>query len=368
MKKLGFVLVAVMFLSFAATSGCGGDDNKDDKTTEDITPTEDISGEEDVAETPEDNTGGDASEFDILLTWLEGDNGDYINASAPKVVGAADVMAEGMDAWVILDTRSQDKYGPDENGDWKKEPNGIADYEDGHIAGATLVEWNAMHTYAAANLSMDDKILVACHTGHLAGHAVATLNLLGYDAYALKFGMSAWHTDFDVWSGKTASTYADQFVSDATAKPEAGDYPTLDTGKATGEEILMARMDAIFAESPRFIEIPDVMAAPEDYFIVNYWPEAEYTEVGHIPGSYQYTPLASLHSSADLATLPIDKTIVIYCYSGQHGSQVALWLTLLGYDARDLKFGTNGMIYDNMTKKQWSGADTGPAGYDYVTE
>jgi len=89
--------------------------------------------------------------------------------------------------------------------------------------------------------------------------------------------------------------------------------------------------------------------------------------VNGYPGSYQYTPKSSLHSAADLATLPTDKTIVIYCYSGQHGSQAALWLTLLGYDARDLKFGTNGMIYDIMIKKQWPGADTGPAGYDYVT-
>ena len=48
---------------------------------------------------------------------------------------------------------------------------------------------------------------------------------------------------------------------------------------------------------------------------------------------------------------------MIYCYTGQHGSQVASWLTLIGYDAYDLKFGTNGMIFSQMTKKTWHGAE-----------
>jgi hypothetical protein len=33
-----------------------------------------------------------------------------------------------------------------------------------------------------------------------------------------------------------------------------------------------------------------------------------------------------------------------------------------------VKFGTNGMIYDDMTSHKWAGAEMGPAGYDYVTD
>ena len=310
-----------------------------------------------------------ADEFEILITYLEGDNGNYINDAAPKVVNASDVMAEGLEEWHIIDIRGKDKYGPDGDGVWKKEPNGKPDYEDGHIAGATFVALADMKTYAETNLTADDKILVACHTGQGAGHAVLVLNLLGYDAYSLKWGMSSWHADFDIWSGKLSSDYAGQFVQDAdTGKNEPGDYPTLTTGEATGEAILAARIDELLAGDPKFMVIPDLVSAPEDFYVVNYWPEEEYLAPGHFEGAHQYTPKSSLHTTADLATLPTDQTIAVYCYSGQHGSQVAAFLTLLGYDARDVKFGTNGMIFDQMIKKQWPGAEDGPQGYDYVTD
>jgi rhodanese-related sulfurtransferase len=56
--------------------------------------------------------------------------------------------------------------------------------------------------------------------------------------------------------------------------------------------------------------------------------------------------------------------IAVYCYSGQHGSQVAVYLTLLGYDAWDVLYGTNGMIYDTMTASKWPG----PGDFEYVID
>jgi rhodanese-related sulfurtransferase len=305
------------------------------------------------------------AEFDILVEYLEGEGGDYINAGAPKVVNAADVVAEGLENWVILDIRDKDKYGPDGNGDWTMGANGTADFEEGHIPGAVSVAWNAVVTYAEENLTKEDKILVVCYTGQQAGQAVVILNLLGYDAYSLKWGMSAWNEVFDLWTANTGNDYAGQFTTDPDeGKNDPGDYPLLETGKTTGEEILRARIDAFNADNKvRIVTPADFFAAIDDYYVINYWPEAEYLDPGHIVGSHQYTPLSSLHTAADLATLPTDQPIAVYCYSGQHGAQVATWLTLLGYDAWDVKFGTNVMIYDQMTKKQW----TGPGEYEFVT-
>jgi len=44
--------------------------------------------------------------------------------------------------------------------------------------------------------------------------------------------------------------------------------------------------------------------------------------------------------------------------------RVAAYLRMIGYDAKSLKFGTSGMIYDEMTKSRWSEAAL--IGYDYV--
>jgi rhodanese-related sulfurtransferase len=83
----------------------------------------------------------------------------------------------------------------------------------------------------------------------------------------------------------------------------------------------------------------------------------------------QYTPKESLKLAADLKTLPTNKTIVVYCYTGQTSSHLAAYLRLLGYDAKTLMFGTNGMIYDNMVATGGMSVfkSSEIMGYDFVT-
>jgi rhodanese-related sulfurtransferase len=85
---------------------------------------------------------------------------------------------------------------------------------------------------------------------------------------------------------------------------------------------------------------------------------------GHIPGAVQYTPKQSIKLAADLKTLPTDKTIVVYCCTGQNSANLTAYLRVLGYDAKSLLFGTNGMIYNDMTTSKWSASAI--MGYDYV--
>lgn len=364
MKLLRIWLALGLALSLAA---CGGDDKKTDDPV-DVVAGEDTTGEGDVLEGEDgldEDVAVESSEFELLVNYLEGDGGDYVNTAAPKIISAADVMAEGLDAWTIIDIRTADLYGPDANGVWAKEANGVVDYDDGHIEGAIMVSLKELPAWAAENLTGDEKLLVVCYTGHTAGHGTLILNLLGYDAYSLKFGMSGWHKDFDLWTGKLGSDYVDTFVKDAApALPEAGDYPVLDTGMATAEEILAARITDLLETGPAFMNWSDLMAAPEDYYIVNYWGEEDYLGMGHVDGAFQYTPKATLSTATALATLPTDKPIAVYCYTGQTGSQIAAYLTILGYDAYDVKFGTNAVIYDGMTSHKWT-AET-PAGYAYT--
>jgi rhodanese-related sulfurtransferase len=72
--------------------------------------------------------------------------------------------------------------------------------------------------------------------------------------------------------------------------------------------------------------------------------------------------------SADLKTLPTDKTIVVYCYTGQTSANLAAYLRLVGYDAKSLKFGTNGMIFNKMEEAGITSVFTEAQimGYDYV--
>ncbi len=67
-------------------------------------------------------------------------------------------------------------------------------YAAGHIPGAINFGLDSL----ADNLDKldpDAPVYVYCYTGHSAAQAASLLNLLGYDAYSLKFGMCSWTAD-----------------------------------------------------------------------------------------------------------------------------------------------------------------------------
>jgi rhodanese-related sulfurtransferase len=220
----------------------------------------------------------------------------------------------------------------------------------------------------ATDLSAYDEIHIVCYSGQTASWLTALLQLAGYDnVYSMKFGMSAWHADFDVWSGKTNNEKATLFSATPTDKGAEGDLPILTTGFETGEEIFEARFDAVLAEGfgTAAVTNAEVYDNLGNYYIINYWPEAEYNDPGHIDGAMQYTPNVDLALDEALKTLPTNQPIAVYCYTGQNSARIAAYLRIMGYNAKSIKFGCNAMIYDEMTKSKWS--EGAIMGYDYVT-
>ena len=240
-------------------------------------------------------------------------------------------------------------------------------FAEGHIEGAVnLAAADVRAHIDATDLSAYDEISIVCYTGQSASWLTSLLQLAGYkDVYSMKFGMSSWHADFDSWTTNTSNEKATLFAEAVSAKDEAGELPALTTGYETGEEIFDARWDEILAEGfgPAAISNGDVYANLDNYYIINYWPNEEYLDPGHIAGAIQYSPNVDLPLDAFLKTLPTDKTVVVYCYTGQNSARIATYLRMIGYDAKSLKFGANSMIYDEMTKAKWSEAAI--MGYDY---
>ncbi len=241
-----------------------------------------------------------------------------------------------------------------------------ADFADGHIDNAVNMAVADVRAYIDG-LAFYDEISIVGYTGQSASWLTCLLQLAGYkDVYAMKWGMSGWHSDFDKWTSNTNSDKATLFTADVTDKGAEGDLPELTTGFTIAAEIFEARYDAVLAEGfgAAAISQADVYANLDNYYIINYWPNAEYLDPGHIVGAMQYTPNADLALDAALKTLPTDKTIVVYAYTGQNSAKIAAYLRILGYDAKSLKFGTNAMIWSEMTKSVWT--PTIPMDYDYV--
>lgn len=64
-------------------------------------------------------------------------------------------------------------------------------------------------------------------------------------------------------------------------------------------------------------------------------------EKDHIKGAMNI-PFAQL--GQNLAKIPKDKPVVLYCYTGQNGGQAVAALNLLGYEAKSLSGGWGGWV------------------------
>ncbi len=242
--------------------------------------------------------------------------------------------------------------------DWRS----AADFATGHLKGA--VNMNIKDLVAKVEdgtIPKSKTILNVCYTGQTASHATAVLNMLGYTAQNLLFGMCGVTTADSIngtknWLNQIAADeYADQLVTTKETLSKEYEFPKVATGKSTVEEIIKARYKEYIAKFSSWptIAAKDVFTDPTKFFIVNYWPEAEYLNPGHIPGAFQFTPNSSLKKDAQLKNLPTDKKIVVYCYSGQTSAQVVAYLQLLGYDAYSLLYGVNGFAYNKLTKSKY---------------
>ena len=74
---------------------------------------------------------------------------------------------------------------------------GRRDYDyciNGHIPGAVWIPFeDVAKPENLAKLPIDKPILVVCYTGHTASQINSILNLLGYNAWTLRFGMTSWY-------------------------------------------------------------------------------------------------------------------------------------------------------------------------------
>lgn len=243
-----------------------------------------------------------------------------------------------------------------------------ADYNTGHITGAENVpDFKLLLQYLeTTSVPMDKEIYIVCYSGQSAAWATGLIRVAGYtNAKSLKFGMTSWTTEtgYDKWTSNVSDDYYPSMVQTASpAKAAAGSLPKLNEGSDDGADILDARLDKVFAEGfTCTIDGATVMGGLYDnpnYYIICYWPESHYL-AGHIPNSINYEPSEDPFTLAnDLKTLPSDKTIIVYCYTGQGSAFMAGYLRLLGYDAVSLKYGANSLMNEHMPASRWFGPES----------
>jgi len=290
----------------------------------------------------------EVDEAKVLIEWLESTNSPYGKYYVNTDLGAYTLAEQlhGMlaaDKAYVIDIRKK------------------VDYDAGHIEGAVnMPAADVADHIDTEDLSAYDDIVIACYSGQEAAWLTCLLALQGHqNISSLKFGMCSWNAaTADAWNGAVNSDKATLFTSDVSVKGPEGDFPAMNTGFETAQEIFDARMDKVTTGGfgAIAITVPQLYNNLDDYYIINRWPNAEYLDPGHIVGAIQYTPKQDFATNAFLKTLPTDKTIVVYCYTGQGSANLVAYLSLVGYDAKSLKYGTNAMIHNIMPKSFWKPA------------
>lgn len=117
---------------------------------------------------------------------------ELLQLSAEKATGktvviqADDVLAKvTAKSAFVLDVRASEHYGA------------------GHIAGAVNIPFRSLtEEENLKKLPSTQQIVVVCYDGHAASQATRVLNQLGYDAVAMRDGMSLWTGDISVIGAK----------------------------------------------------------------------------------------------------------------------------------------------------------------------
>jgi rhodanese-related sulfurtransferase len=134
---------------------------------------------------------------------------------AMDVAGAADAYFSGGPKMI----QAADLFENLNDGDPDNDPYVISlrsaeDYAKGHIPSAVHMDVKTLFTSDnLATIPPDKDVVVTCYTGQSACQATSALNMLGYPASSLLFGMSSWTTDPDV------------FVKRFDPEKHTGEYP-----------------------------------------------------------------------------------------------------------------------------------------------
>lgn len=291
------------------------------------------------------------TEYQILSEYLvsSGMDLDHVIKSAEgnKFVAFPAEAADAASKYVI-DIRSADSFAA------------------GHIEGAVNVPITDLLTEAAK--AGDKRIWIACYSGQTACFATSLLRLYGYtETQALKWGMSGWNAETDVWSGKVDNSGEGKLSTAAAPENVVYDNPTISTGATTGEAILKARVEAVIKEwGSATVSGGDVASSPSNYFVNNYFSVDHYTGFGHVEGAVRVSPLTI--NAGSVNNLDPNKTVVTYCYTGQTSAVITAFLRVLGYDAKSMLFGMNGLNHSNNfwttgeVTNHW-GVDSNPKGH-----
>lgn len=204
-------------------------------------------------------------------------------------------------------------------------------YAAGHVAGAYNAPWGSAIADSLDFLPDDQPVYVYCYTGQTAGQTVAALQVAGIDAKSVRYGYNLGISKVEGYEAIINTTpvmfgESEGVKFNAEIKAAVADY-----FNAIGSDEYAPSNIVSAAKAKTTID------ASEGDVVVLSIRQADAYAAGHIAGAVNIPWAAGMQEQ--FSTLPMDKKILTYCYSGQTAGQAVAILRLLGYDAVSIKSG-----------------------------
>jgi rhodanese-related sulfurtransferase len=280
------------------------------------------------------------AEIQLLLDYLD-ETDDYVNSREfPSLIKASIVYEELNQKNHLIDIRKAEEF--------KK----------GHNKGAVNVYFKNIPEYFQSKIKPFeyDKIIIICSTGQYASYTSSLLRLMGYgNVYAMRWGMSAWDMETAKinWLAGVSSEFENSLETKDIPKPRPVGFPSLNSKSTNGENLMQEQIKQVFSAGLEntLVPVDSLFNKPGKYFVINLERKDKY-DAGHIPGAVRYKPNETLGIAEEMATIPPDKEVVIYCGTGHNSAFAAAYLTLFGYKARSLNYGNGSFMHNKMVKEK----------------
>lgn len=226
---------------------------------------------------------------------------------------AKEILAGNESKYLVIDLRSAE------------------DYAKGHMKGAVNIPL-ANFADNLSKLPMDKTLMLYCYSGQTSALMTTPLKAYGYKVVSISRGFP--------------SLEKAGFALDTVAVPFAGvENKPADAKAAAAQAGLKEAADALakqFAQKTLIVPGKDVKAlvdaAAANYYIVDLRSAEDYAK-GYVKGAVNVT-LAQLPDA--MKSFPKDKTIVLYCYSGQTAAMSLIPLKAEGFKLASISTGFPG--------------------------
>lgn len=318
------------------------------------------------------NTASDVNHDESALAlYLLEESGDFINSNEFPAAINADEVNSSLGNFIIIDVRSAN------------------DFNDGHIPGSINKANAELFDYVRNLQPGNKKILLVSKTGQAAAYYLTLLRYVGIkNIFSLRFGIAVWNNDFSyLWKN-----YLRNYINDGTSnqrtdfnniaeyiKPEKTPLPKISFSNShlsfkekvaeRVKELINLGFDETSYGNVTTANTMDIdylvssnFTSTNEFFVVCFANAALYFQpnisrgcllqcAGHPKRTYLYNafpPYNDLRSTGDLQTLPIDKTIVLYSFTGERSAAAVAYLKLLGYNAKSIIFGGQNMFHSRF--------------------